>query len=61
MLKGVVLVQRELGEGRAARSRVSLVCHIVKRREGGLKPDLIPGFSPWLYPFLWLNAKVILL
>lgn len=60
MLKSIVLVERQLGEGRETRSRVSLVYYIVNRA-GGLKPGLILGFSPWLYHFLWLNAKIILL
>lgn len=60
MLKSIVLVEGQLGEGREAR-RVSLVHHIANSRAGGLKLDLILGFSPWLYPFLQLNAKIILL
>ena len=31
MLKSIVLVERQLGEGREARSRVSLMYHIVTR------------------------------
>lgn len=42
------------------KGEVGLAWHTMAET-GGLEPGLTQGFSPCLCPFLWLNAKIILL